>query len=159
MTSKLACNKVQAMKKCCRCKKTKPVEEFNFKQKSLGLRAKACKECTRLAIRKHYSKNRDYYLEKARQRNRKQRKIVQEYVYKYLSTHPCTDCGENDPVVLEFDHKSGKLDNIASLMKKNHALTKIKNEILKCEVRCANCHRRKTAEEFKWYKNKPAPVA
>jgi hypothetical protein len=31
-------------------------------------------------------------------------------------------------------------------------LNQVKNEIEKCDVRCANCHRRKTAKDFNWYK-------
>ena len=147
------------MKICSRCKKEKSTEEFNFKKKSLGIRQKACKECTRLEIKNHYQKNKQYYLEKSRIRNRKQRKIIKEHIYEYLSTHPCVDCGESDPVVLEFDHKSSKLECVSKFIQRNYPLDTIKKEITKCEIRCANCHRRKTAKDFNWYKNKHAPVA
>jgi hypothetical protein len=31
------------------------------------------------------------------------------------------------------------------------ALKKIKEEIAKCQVLCANCHAMRTAEQFNWY--------
>ncbi len=68
------------------------------------------------------------------------------WVKEYLAVHPCVDCGENDPVVLEFDHVTGeKLSEVSSLAQTASSLDRIKREIAKCEVRCANCHRRKTA--------------
>jgi hypothetical protein len=146
------------MKKCSRCKKIKPEEEFNFKKKSLGIRQKACKVCTRQEVRNHYTRNREYYLKKSHKRNKELRKINRAYVYEYLSAHPCIDCGETDPVVLEFDHKSDKTESISTFMRYNYPLKTIKREIEKCDVRCANCHRRKTAKDFNWYKQN-APVA
>jgi hypothetical protein len=63
-----------------------------------------------------------------------------------LLTHPCVDCGESDPVVLEFDHVIGeKKHNIAYLVRSGRNWRSITKEIQKCEVRCANCHRRATA--------------
>ncbi|NIA02021.1 MAG: hypothetical protein GWP15_01430 [Nitrospirae bacterium] len=147
------------MKKCSRCKKEKTLEDFNFKNKSKGIRQKACKLCTRLEVRNHYNKNRKYYLKKAGIRNRKQRKISQEYIFEYLTQHPCIDCGETDPVVLEFDHKpeEEKLESVSVFLGHNYPLSTIKKEIEKCEVRCANCHRRKTAKKFDWYKLNKRP--
>ena len=48
-----------------------------------------------------------------------------------------------------FDHikKDTKDDNVASIMKRQLTLRKLEAEVLKCEVRCANCHRIKTAKE------------
>lgn len=145
------------MKKCCKCKKEKNEKEFNFKNKAFEIREKACKECTRAEVRQHYVKNRQYYLEKSIKRNRSQRKIIKEYVYQYLTAHPCIDCGEKDPVVLEFDHISNKSENVSSFIQKNYPVVKIKREIEKCEIRCANCHRRKTAKTFSWYKETMRP--
>lgn len=72
----------------------------------------------------------------------------------YLSAHPCVDCGESDPVVLEFDHVRGeKCHNIGHMLADGKSWTRISGEIEKCEVRCANCHKRVTAKTFGWYKN------
>ena len=63
----------------------------------------------------------------------------------YLASHPCVDCGITEIDVLEFDHVRGKkLFNIRSGV---HSFTETQEEIAKCEVRCANCHVRKTRRE------------
>jgi len=69
----------------------------------------------------------------------------QAYVMDYLMMHSCADCGESDPIVLEFDHQRDKQYNIAKLITNNCSLKRLVLEIDKCQVRCANCHRRKTA--------------
>jgi len=67
--------------------------------------------------------------------------------------HPCIDCGESDIRVLEFDHVRGeKKANIGDMAGANIAWQRIEAELAKCVVRCANCHRRKTASDFGWYK-------
>lgn len=75
-----------------------------------------------------------------------------QITFDYLKFHPCVDCGESDPFILEFDHVSGlKKESISNLAKRRSSVKKIIDEIAKCEVRCANCHRRKTAKELGWY--------
>jgi hypothetical protein len=63
----------------------------------------------------------------------------------------CVDCGETDPIVLEFDHEPGNKVDIISRMVQQRAWNATLAEIAKCSVRCANCHRRKTAERAGWY--------
>lgn len=66
----------------------------------------------------------------------------------YLATHPCTDCGESDPIVLEFDHLPGfekKFNVSTAVTGSTRSWSAILAEIAKCEVVCANCHRRRTA--------------
>lgn len=105
--------------------------------------------------RKWYHRNKERIGPKKNkdQKNRsdKRRKLVLDY----LRLNPCVDCGEKDPIVLEFDHKypNSKLNNIASLITGQYSEKVILDEIAKCDVRCANCHRRKTAKQFSWYKN------
>lgn len=83
------------------------------------------------------------YKEKLRARNR-------EWAYQYLLAHPCEECGEEDPVVLEFDHVRGaKSSGVAQLL--NHAsLERIQREVELCRVLCANCHRKRSAIQLGW---------
>lgn len=69
-------------------------------------------------------------------------------VMAYLDEHPCTDCGESDPVVLDFDHLPGHVKRFTisrAVGASTRSWTSILAEIAKCEVVCANCHRRRTA--------------
>jgi len=56
---------------------------------------------------------------------------------------------ESDYIVLEFDHKHDKKYNVSAMH--TLSLELLIKEIEKCEVRCANCHRRKTAHQFNWH--------
>lgn len=139
------------LKTCTECQVDKELSEFNKKTETT-LRSK-CKDCMRKKNKQHYQNNKQYYIDKAMQHNKKYKLANRQFVWDYLKEHPCVDCQESDPVVLEFDHLQDKTGNIADLILKSNSLTKIKLEIEKCQVRCANCHRRKTASQLGWYKD------
>jgi hypothetical protein len=67
----------------------------------------------------------------------------------YFAEHPCVDCGEQDIRCLEFDHRdrSTKTASIAFLLRAAVSWEVIRAEIEKCDVRCANCHSRRTAAQ------------
>lgn len=72
-------------------------------------------------------------------------------VLAYLATRACVDCGNPDPVVLEFDHRDPKQKlGAVSMMVMSKRWARVRAEIEKCEVRCVNCHRRKTARDYRW---------
>jgi hypothetical protein len=76
-----------------------------------------------------------------------------ELIYGFLAQHACVECGEADPRVLEFDHVRGeKKGNISDMVRRGVPWARVTEEIQKCEVRCANCHRRRTVSQFKWFK-------
>jgi hypothetical protein len=68
------------------------------------------------------------------------------HVYAVLRRGACADCGERNPVVLEFDHVDVKRDSVTRLAWYGCSLATIDAEIARCEIRCANCHRRVTAK-------------
>ena len=97
--------------------------------------------------KKHYSENKQYYKDKAKKSKLIQRKWNREFTNRVKKMFGCVDCGESNIVVLEFDHVNGeKVDNIANMVHRPHSINAIKKEMRKCEIRCANCHRKKTHE-------------
>lgn len=89
---------------------------------------------------------------------KKHRIKVRAKLFDYLSSKRCFDCGENDPIVLEFDHTDRKIKfkTIAKMLSGHYSWNSIQREINKCEIRCANCHRRKTYLQFECFgKTKP----
>ena len=55
--------------------------------------------------------------------------------------------------VLEFDHIGPKRASVLILAWSDYSLETIEREIAQCEIRCANCHRRKTAAERGQYRH------
>jgi hypothetical protein len=139
-------------KTCPGCGATKALEEFNFKNIRQNLRQSRCRECTRKQVLRHYEANHSYYVRKGRKRKLRVTVAQREWLLEYLTLHPCVDCGESDPRCLDFDHVRGKKVRAISVMVGNYSWEKIEKEIAKCDVRCANCHRKRTAERrlTKW---------
>ncbi len=55
--------------------------------------------------------------------------------------------------MLDFDHVKGdKIENVSIMINSGASLERLILEIEKCEIRCANCHRRKTAKDFGSYR-------
>ncbi len=90
----------------------------------------------------HYQKNKSKYKQRAVAHKNIARKRNKEHIEEYLRGHPCIDCQESNIIVLEFDHVYGdKTDHVTTGGNKPWSLKRLKEEIEKCEIRCANCHR------------------
>jgi hypothetical protein len=85
---------------------------------------------------------------RTRVRNEAIRIENRERVERYLLDHPCVDCGESDLRVLEFDHRPGEIKSadVGRMVVTGFTWNSIEREIVKCEVRCSNCHRIVTCE-------------
>jgi cytochrome c553 len=76
------------------------------------------------------------------------------HAYSVLKASGCVDCGLRELVVLEFDHIGTKSAMVMRLVRNEASLAKIDREIAECEVRCANCHRRRTATTLGHHRTK-----
>lgn len=132
------------MRRCNRCGEVKPLQAFAWHRKSLGQRQHHCRECMCAYGREHYRANREKYIAAEARRKRARLEERMGYLVDYLGSHPCVDCGEADPLVLEFDHLGGKRFAISQGFSGRNWQS-VLEEIAKCDVVCANCHRRRTA--------------
>lgn len=142
-------------KVCCICKKEKTQSCFNKnKAKKDGLNT-LCRECSNASSKEYYARNQKLHSRNVNIRKRVNIKKTQQLIFDYFKTHPCVDCGATNPVVLEFDHRdtSTKYKIVSLMIFQGYAWSRIQEEINKCDVRCANCHRIRTSVQFGWYKN------
>lgn len=140
------------LRRCGHCFMGKSDSFFSWKNEERGLMHSVCKECHTAYRREHYLANRSKYIAKAKKWNGGQKLVLRDLILKHLMAHPCVDCGEGDPIVLDFDHKADKWKSVAEMLKNCYSISNIVAEIGKCEVRCANCHRRKTSKDFGYSK-------
>jgi len=139
-------------KLCRKCDTDKPLDQFNKnKAKNDGLQS-MCRGCSRANGKSHFDRNKGYYRDKARERSGRMRPVVRQWLYDYLKVNPCS-CGESDPAALEFDHTDPAMKKytIATMATRGVSLDTVKAEVAKCQVLCANCHRKRTAKQFGWY--------
>jgi transposase-like protein len=131
------------LRRCSRCRYELPLECFN----RLGDgRQWYCRLCFAAYFRARGDLHRDQSKTAKKARIRQ----LRAHVLEYLREHTCADCGEGDPVVLEFDHIGDKAASVAELVSGGAPLTEIDAEITRCEVVCAACHRRRTARRAGW---------
>ncbi len=101
-----------------------------------------------------YKNRSDLYAAQKRHRVKIRQKLLE-----YLSVRECVDCREKDPIVLEFDHRDrkDKFKIVVKMLSGHYSWESVLKEIKKCDVRCANCHRRKTYKEQNcWGKTTPS---
>jgi hypothetical protein len=134
-------------RKCYRCGESKPAEAFAWRRRERGQRDTFCRPCRKAYGREHYLANRQRYVDQARITKQRLARERTAYLFEFFEAHPCRDCGETDPMVLEFDHLRDKRFNIGSALPYRNWAS-ILAEIEKCDVVCANCHRRRTARRI-----------
>ncbi len=130
--------------KCPKCKDDKVRGEFGICN---GQRNTWCKNCCAAAVRHCYANN-ILYRESQKAAHDRRALRNHRYLYAYLRSHPCVDCGETDPLILQFDHvieRTKKNDVTGHIL---NCIARMQEEIDLCVVRCCNCHAKKTAKVF-----------
>lgn len=146
-------------KVCSKCAASKPLSDYFLKDSKKGKLHAQCKACYKDLRRgfyaEHYAKYSDLYRKRAQLRREKLRQEYREKMLQYLQKSKCEICDENDIRVLEFDHidPSIKSFSISQSVKLGRSWDAVMQEIKKCRVLCANCHKKHTASQSNWYKN------
>lgn len=104
------------------------------------------KASQRVYRRQHYLENRQKYLDKAKAWNEKYKSLCDA-----LKNGPCMDCGVSyPPWVMDWDHREGtqKVLGLSQMRTRGYGLARIKAEVTKCDLVCANCHRQRTQDRY-----------
>jgi hypothetical protein len=132
------------MKRCSTCKKVKVFSEFHKNSLREDGYSLTCKSCKKEFAKSWYSRRSESQKQIVLVRKERVQRENRERIEEHLRNHPCVDCGEKDIIVLEFDHVRGIKKKEVSIMRYTYCWETVQKEIEKCEVRCANCHRRAT---------------
>ena len=139
---------------CTKCGVKKDQEEFPFKSTIRNVRHAVCKDCTNIRSSDRYYDDPQLHIPRVNQSRGNYLDNNAQCVLDYLNQHPCVDCRESNPAILELDHRPGvhKVERVSQMVTGGYSLERIISEIEKCDVRCANCHSRKTARERGWFR-------
>lgn len=124
------------MKKCIKCGLDKQDNEFVLNR---GKLASWCNSCKNEKAREWYNKNK----KEINQKQSKYRAERKQWFIDYKQTLKCEKCGENHPATLDFHHLDPTKKEFAiSDQLWARSKEKVLEEISKCIVVCANCHRK-----------------
>lgn len=135
------------LKVCKKCGDEKEYKYFSKNRRRKDGHQDNCKACIKIRDAENYASNPEKFAKWSKNR----RISVRKQVFEYLLDHPCIECGERDIIVLEFDHRAQytkKFDVMSATH--GHSWKTIIAEIKKCDVVCANCHKRRTAKMMNW---------
>ncbi len=135
------------MRKCIRCKRRRPEDQFAIKHRKSGriYRKSYCRPCWNAYLVERRKRDPEARKKHNAAVQRRKRELAEE-VQHYKTEHPCVDCGYHwNPWQMQFDHPPGvtKVGDVAQLVY-GGSPTKLWEEIEKCELVCANCHADRT---------------
>ena len=111
------------MKTCLDCNTSKPFGEYYS------------------SVRRGKRKYQSYCKPCANKRRYKNQKLLKQRMFEYLGGE-CKHCGVKEPLcIFDFHHTDPKEKEFTLNQKKSLSFDKIKLELDKCVVLCANCHR------------------
>ena len=67
-----------------------------------------------------------------------------------LKNVPCSDCGVRYPYyVMDFDHRPDEVKSFNIANSTTKGMQQLKSEVAKCDIVCANCHRKRSHQRRK----------
>lgn len=117
-------------KTCCKCENPRRNNNSTY-----------CKSCHNEYQKAYYKKHPQSTIAWTKKRSLEIRTLI-----KLAKDKPCMDCDDKYPYyVMDFDHVRGKKKfNLSVAASKSTSLKVVQEEIDKCDVVCANCHRERT---------------
>lgn len=141
----------EPVRHCSRCEQDLPESRFNRLREG---RQWWCRDCFKEYFRERGDKHR---AQSSAAKKRKRAPQVR-FVRDYLAANPCVDCGEDDVLVLEFDHcRDEKVAEVSRLISNGASLDVVRAEVAKCDPVCANCHRRRTSGRARTFRATGVP--
>lgn len=129
-------------KKCSKCGKRKPITEFNRHAQTRDRLRPECKKCFGEASRAYREARSDIRREQRMARQEDNRRLILT-----AKGDRCQRCsGRFPPYVLEFHHRDPR-EKSFNITPSRHMAARVLQEIAKCDVLCANCHRTVEWEE------------
>lgn len=142
---------VYQMKKCGNCVELLDDDKFPIRR---GKRLGVCKDC----YRQNYGdpdRLDETRAKLLKEKNDRRKERCRNYLADILMKAKCIDCGITDPVVLEFDHRDASVKyRDISLLSNQGSIELLKVEVEKCDIVCANCHRRRTVKTFNHWRSR-----
>jgi hypothetical protein len=128
------------MKICTTCNQSKTLDNFDFRNKAKNKRRGSCKKCLKEYYRLRYKK-----VGKVKEQINARGKRWREYLYKFVNRYKrlvgCSKCKDKRDYVLEFHHVRDKKTEICRAISRDFSMSNLKEEMRKCVVLCANCHK------------------
>lgn len=117
----------------------------------MSTRSGLCKKHRREYYKEYYEKNKEQIIAKNTVHTRKYEKRNRAWLIAYLRQNPCVDCGNSDIEVLQFDHREPELKTKMVYQFLCSSLERMIEEVNKCDIRCANCHMKKSRRQLGWW--------
>lgn len=129
------------MKICTSCERLLPVDMFYKMAKSKDGLQGICKVCRKAIDAESYAKN-PLRKDAIKARNNAERYRNVAFLYRYKRLCGCRLCTEKEPVALDLHHVDAATKDADPSKLVAWSKGKLKTEIRKCVVLCANCHRK-----------------
>jgi hypothetical protein len=132
------------MQKCRQCEEVKEDDAFAYRDKKRGKRQTLCRECKTSYNKEWYRQNSDTHKLAVAATSIVIRERNKQWLQNLKKDLQCLKCGESDPACLDLHHRNpaGKDMSLGSAISRGWSLAGLQSELEKCDVLCANCHRK-----------------